>query len=427
MKRSIRSLSAPLALACLFSAGCENDTNGLNVGPRDVSANPASLDFGMQHTDTAVTQTVTVKNTGGDDLHVFDLSLSSDDELYRIAGTSPAVAAPFTLKSGDSVDVEIRFQPTTPGSEPVSLVIESDDPDEAQFEVPLTGIGFQEQTDVIEQGTQYSADILFVVDDSGSMGNDQTKLANSFSTFIDWLIQHAISFHIGVTTTDMTSGGAGGAFVGSPRVLKNDTPNLVAEFTDNVHVGTSGSASEKGLDAAVAALTYPNISGDNAGFLRDDAKLFVIFVSDEEDQSTESVSYYVDLLTAVKDGNTDDLFLAAIAGPAPSGCTGDGTAPAAFRYNEAIALTGGLFGSICDSDFGVTLQNLAFEITSPTAEFFLTYVPDLETLKVKVDGIVQPDDRWDFVSFSNSVVFEEAWVPEMGADVSIEYSAIDTP
>lgn len=427
MKRLVGGLSAPLAFACLFVTGCENDTNGLNVGPRDVTASPAALDFGMQHTDTAVTQTVTVKNTGGDDLHVFDLSLSPDEEVYRIAGTSPAVAAPFTLKAGDSVDVEIRFQPTLPGSDPVALVIESDDPDEAQLEVPLSGTGFREQTDVVEQGTQYSADILFVVDDSGSMGNDQTKLANSFSTFIDWLIQHTISFHIGVTTTDMSSGGAAGAFVGSPRILKNDTPNLVAEFNDNVHVGTGGSASEKGLDGAVAALTYPNIANENAGFLRDDAKLFVVFVSDEEDQSTEPVSYYVDLLTAVKDGNADDLFLAAITGPATGSCSGDGTAPAAPRYNEAIALTGGLMGSICDSDFGVTLQNLAFEITSPTAEFFLTYVPDLETLKVKVDDVQQPPDRWDFVTSSNSVVFEEAWVPEMGADVSIEYSAIDTP
>lgn len=416
--------------ALLFTfavAGCENDTSGLNVGPRDISANPGALDFGFQHTETTITQTVTLKNTGGDDLHVFELALSPDDETYRIAGTSPAVAAPFVLHAGDTVDVEIRFQPMLPGPVPVNLVVESDDPDEGTFLVPLDGNGFREQTDVIEQGTQYSADILFVVDDSGSMGNDQTKLANSFSTFINWLIDHTISFHIGVTTTDMSSGGLQGTLNGSPKVLKNDTPNLVAEFTDNVHVGTSGSASEKGLDGAVAALTYPNIANDNAGFLREDAKLFVVFVSDEEDQSSESVSYYVDLLTAVKDGDPNDLFLAAITGPATSSCSGDGTGQAAPRYNEAIALTGGLYGSICDADFGLTLQNLAFEITSPTAEFFLTYVPDLETLKVKVDGVQQAPDRWSYEEAPNSVVFEAAYVPAMGADVSIEYSAIDTP
>lgn len=425
MKRLVGGACA--LVVALASAGCENDSSGLNVGPRDISANPGELEFGLQHTDTTATQIVTLKNAGGDDLHVFEMAISPDLELYQIAGTSPAVAAPFTLASGDTVDVEIRFQPTNPGGDAMSLVVESDDPDEAVFEIPLGGTGFKEQTDVIEQGTQYSADILFVVDDSGSMGNDQTKLANSFSTFITWLLDHTISFHIGVTTTDMSTGGNQGTFYGSPKVLENDTPNLVAEFTDNVHVGTSGSASEKGLDGAVAALTYPNIANENAGFLRDDAKLFVVFVSDEEDQSTESVSYYVDLLTAVKDGNPEDLFLAAIAGPATGSCSGDGTAPAAPRYNEAIALTGGLYGSICDSDFGVTLQNLAFEITSPTAEFFLSYIPDLDTLKVKVDGVQQGEDRWSYNPFTNSVVFDAAYVPPMGADVSIEYSAIDTP
>ena len=73
------------------------------------------------------------------------------------------------------------------------------------------------------------------------------------------------------------------------------------------------------------------------------------------------------------------------------------------------------------------MQNLAIEITSPTAEFFLTYVPDLETLKVKVDGVQQGNDRWTYVETTNSVVFGMLYVPEMGADVSIEYSAIDVP
>ena len=423
MKRLVGGACALLVTSALCS-GCENDTSGLRVGPRDISASPEALDFGFQETDTALTQAVTLRNAGGDELLVFDLALSPDEEIYRIAGTSPAVAAPFTLAPGETVDVEIRFQPGLPGPAPVDLVVESDDPDEPQLVVPLSGNGFRAETEVIEQGTQYSADILFVVDDSGSMGNDQTKLASSFTTFINWLIGHTISFQIGVTTTDMSSGGAQGELVGSPKILTNGTPNLVTKFSDNVHVGTSGSASEKGLDAGIAALTYPHISGENAGFLRDDAKLFVVFVSDEEDQSSESVAYYLELFSAVKDGEADDLYIAAISGGA-SGCSGDGTAPASPRYHEAAMSTGGLSGSICDSDFGVTLESLAFDITAPTDEFVLDFVPDVDSLKVKVDGVTQPEDRWTFLEYANSVRFEEAWVPEMGALVSFEYDAID--
>src|SRR5436190_15471375 len=55
-------------------------------------------------------------------------------------------------------------------------------------------------------------DILLVVDSSGSMGSKQAQLAQSFPSFIDFLVASQFDFNIAVTTMDMGSGGQKGNF-----------------------------------------------------------------------------------------------------------------------------------------------------------------------------------------------------------------------
>ena len=61
-----------------------------------------------------------------------------------------------------------------------------------------------------------------------------------------------------------------------------------------IRVGTSGSGYEKGLGASQAFFQ------NNSSFVRDDAHLAIVYVSDEEDQSAESVSHYVNYLKGLK-------------------------------------------------------------------------------------------------------------------------------
>ena len=419
------SVRFAVAVAAVVAAGCNESQ--LSVLPPKLSASPASLDFGRVLAGTTTSATITLTNVGGKALTVGSWGFTPAEPRFEVIGTSPAVTPPFSLAAGESIALELRFQPPEPGTAASSFVAQVSAPDAASAGVDLTGTGYLVQSEVVEQGTQHSADILFVVDNSGSMGDKQTRLADSFNTFINWLIGHTVSFHVGVTTTDVDAGGEQGALVGSPKILKNDTPNLVDAFNANVHVGTSGSATERGFDGANLALTEPMISGANAGFLRSEAKLYVVFVSDEDDQSSASVGYYVNQLTTVKDGDTSKIFFAAIAGDMPSGCTSTGgSAVAGARYNEIVQESAGLWGSICDTDFGVTLENLAFEITAPVASFPLAFVPDPSTIVVIVDGMTQPPDRWTLDTAANAIVFDAAWIPAMGASVEIHYDAIDT-
>lgn len=428
MNRAVSYRLGILAAALPLFAAC--NSSSLASRGASVEVSPSTLDFGRVLAGTTTAGTITVSNVGGKTLTVSSWAFAPLDARLEVIGVSPAVTLPFTLEPGAHVRVDVRFQPPEPGAALSDFVVSTDDATQPDAKAIVSGTGYLDQNDVLEQGTQHSADILFVVDNSGSMSDKQQRLSDSFSTFINWLIGHTVSFHIAVTTTDMDDPNQSGAFFsapGVPKILKNDTPNLVAAFNSNVHVGTSGSASERGLDGAVSALTYPLIATTNVNFLRDDAQLYLVFVSDENDQSAQSVGYYVELLTTVKDGNPNNIYFAAIAGDSPSGCSSvGGSATAGTRYHDVVNQSGGLWGSICDADFGVTLQNLAFAITEPTAQFFLAYVPDTATIKVFVDGVQEPGSHWSYQEASNSVLFDAAFVPAMGTQVEIKYVAIGT-
>ena len=292
-------------------------------------------------------------------------------------------------------------------------------------EVSMKGepVGGTIHTDTFTQGDLVGgyADLLFVVDNSGSMYDDQVRLGNGFNTFINWVTQENVDLHIGITTTDMDAGGAQGAFVGTPTVLDENTPDLVNVFKNNVLVGTNGSGYEQGFGPALAALTEPLRSTVNAGFLRENAKLYVIFVTDEDDQSPLSVAEYVTGLQALKADPAMVHFTAIAAEPGNPCLAYDG-----LRYQELINATGGLFGSICQEDFGQTLQQLAFEVTSASGEYFLTQIPIPETITVAVDGVDQPATNWEYHPATNSVELLEAFIPAPGATITITYEIAGT-
>ncbi|GEM_PF-2067663 len=169
------------------------------------------------------------------------------------------------------------------------------------------------QCDVFQQLSVRKVDILWVVDSSGSMAPKQARLAASFQGFINQLVtaNPPIDFHIAVATTDTddpaTRGAlrpwtlgaltadhiacvpqlAGGTLCNTSPMVSGATTSAIQAFGQMSLVGTTGSAQERGLLATYLALTNPlNLSTSTAEkFIRSDAALYVIVVSDEDDSS----------------------------------------------------------------------------------------------------------------------------------------------
>lgn len=167
--------------------------------------------------------------------------------------------------------------------------------------------GTAESGDTMNSGCQ-KVDLLFVVDNSGSMADEQINLVNSFPSFIDEIqtqLEDTEGYHIGIITSDLylfdqgcaqegamviaTGGTDSSASVCGPYAEGNrymtELDNLDVAFSCAAQVGTGGDGNERPMQTMQAALSpMLNAPGAcNAGFLRDDALLVIVIITDEED------------------------------------------------------------------------------------------------------------------------------------------------
>ena len=191
------------------------------------------------------------------------------------------------------------------------------------------------------------ADVLFVVDCSGSMTEERERLVEAFADFIENLTEDDGDFHIGVTSCDVENPAHSGHLLGTPAVLATDGPDaltdeqLIQAFNDRIDDlgATCEGEQEAPLDAAYRALSEPLLSGSNTGFLRDDAKLMIVFVSDEDDQSMATSDFYIDFFRSIKGmHNLHMLEVYALAGDLPNGCEGGSGGTSASAASRLIGV-----------------------------------------------------------------------------------------
>jgi hypothetical protein len=171
-------------------------------------------------------------------------------------------------------------------------------------------------------------DILFVIDNSGSMAEEQSSLSTNFQRFINVLesIEGGLpNVNIGVVSSDTGSNSAGaggctgngdngllqstrgdaapvgcptptGAFIqdwdnGSGGRTQNFTGGTLAEtFSCIAQLGTGGCGFEQHLESMRRALNGSQPA--NANFLREGAYLAVIVIADEDDCSTADAGMF---------------------------------------------------------------------------------------------------------------------------------------
>ncbi len=306
------------------------------------------------------------------------------------------------------------------------------------YVVTLAGRGDAagQNTDLFKQDLKPKADLLLVIDNSCSMNDEQASLAANFSSFIQYASQQQVDWQIGVTTTDNEPGGEQGRLVGdgsNPKILTPNTPDVANKFKVKVNLGTFGSGMEKGFEPALRALTAPLSGTDNAGFVRPEANLAVLVISDEEEQSPQAPSYYLNSFLNIKGFKRANQFtFSAIAGfvqPVPTGC--NYTYDVNDRYRELVINSGGVRENICTPDWAATLQQLGKTAFGYRSVFFLNAVPDLsagKVLAVAVDGNALPEltgagvRNWTYDPVANALRFEPAAVPTAGQTLAITYT-----
>lgn len=340
-------------------------------------------------------------------------------------------------------------------------------PDEQQF---------QQNTD----GVINKIDILWVIDNSGSMDTSQQALSDNFSTFISDFLSKNYDFKMAVTTSDAYIAGdewqpfynqhhtiRSRYYENLPRadkakfrdgvgsnhsgvyVIDETMLNIESIFTTNILQGINGYGDERPLQSLVDAFEHPF----NQGFVRDDSFLAVIIVTDEDDFSHDGLNHlgenpdyddpdlhsiqsyldYLDNLTS-SSGPTRRYNVSSIAIKDEDCRESLNDAfqerKIAVRVNELVELTDGIQGDLCGA-FADELSFIANQILSLSTQFYLDREPIPETITVHVNGLSVPnisqtdgENGWFYNPETISVVFVGSYVPEQGATIKINFDPV---
>lgn len=351
----------------------------------------------------------------------------------------PAAAMPSTFT--------LKYHPIDLGRDTgaFTLDVTQNGTSRTEMVVTLSGTGDNAglNVDTFAQDPRPKADILWIIDSSCSMYDKQQLLSMNFASVIQYastVVPGGIDYQMGVIDSDpntQTGGKLRGDLM-NPKVLRAGMTNVDALFRAKVRVGINGSGNEQFADLAVRALTAPLVNTDNIGFLRADAVLAVIAVTDAGDQSQMPISVVEGLLRNVKGAQRPGQFTYSVLGPLasapPPGCVYDDfTDPVVHEY--LVAAFDGAKGQICDQQngFASTLQEIGRKAFGYRDRFFLSSLPDLMQMPpfvVKLDGILMPQTDttggtvWSYEPMSNSIKFTSAYVPEPGQTLTVAYQVL---
>lgn len=340
-------------------------------------------------------------------------------------------ALPHTIAPGQSMTVRLSFQAKALQSLQDKLRITTTAPGQEELKIDLIGKGILDlpRKDTYKQVMQPS-DILFIVDNSRSMRQEQAFLAKNFASFIQWAQRVHSNYHLGVIairTGDETLG----CLAGSPKFLTPKTPNLAGAFERVATTLRRSSGKEMGLEAAMLALSEPKRSDPNCnkGFLRKNAVLSLIFISDEPDQSPEEYDFYLKFFKNIKNADGEErshmVRASAVVGASPRGCSSSfGRAYPGPKYIQLSKDLQGVAASICDEDWSKPLEKIGLWSILSRINFPLKHKPIRNSIRVRVDGKTIPQreqDGWQYDATKNQVLFRGGAVPTPGMVIEIRY------
>jgi hypothetical protein len=308
-----------------------------------------------------------------------------------------------TVTETETVEVEVEV--------PVEVVVEV----EVEVEVPVyieTEVEVPAETgDIwVDSFTQPSSfdgvDIIWVIDTSGSMYRYDAQLMAGIEAML--LALPVTNWRLVMISSDPARAVLEDQF---PLVPGDD----VGDATDMYSLMLRGGR-EEGFDAVHDYIVSNPYA---ATWMRPDAALLVVFVSDEEEQSRTftGVSDFTSWYSSLRMGS---VFLSSIVNheSAESVCTWPvGAIDVGDRYMEATAYYSGIVVDICEEDWspGVTEASVS---VAPHESIVLTHTPDPEdSVRVFIDGALNGD--WVYSSSDNTIYFTV--IPDGGSLVEVGY------
>ena len=381
------------------------DLLGFGAVP-ELQITPSFHDFGETFLPCGSVVDLELRNVGREPLTITDASYLSGGFLELSAAN---LSLPLTLTMDEAVFVTVSFAAVDEGADTGTLSVTSNDP-RGVVNADQTGEGvyMDEVTEVFEEPGIAPVDVLFLIDQSCSMSDDNIgPITNGIPGFINEL-QQLTDFQLIEVTKD--SGCANGGIVDA------FTPNAANVLINNAfNAGILEQLNtEMLLKQAEKALSLTDPGECNAGFLRPGALLHIVVASDEREQSVHDHNYWLgQYLNYVP--NPDMVTVSSIVDI--NYACGDNSGPGG--YLEAANVTGGTVLDICNANWGAQMNQIAQQAVAGIRAYNLASPTEVGTIVVTVNGVATVDFVYNPVSWT--VTIQSPSIGE-GDIVEITYS-----
>ena len=352
---------------------------------------------------------------------------------------------------------------------------------QSSFSLLPTGQTFKQSADLVNS----KIDILWVIDNSGSMSPSQTNILNNFSGFMKNFGSKNLDYQMAVTTTEAFKSDAkfgndptfskykdGATFTSGKTSYNKHTginllypgasSDITATFMINAYQGDQGSGDERAFSSMMSALK--NIT--NPILFRPNSFLAVIVLSDEDDFSSssraeyswiarqtnettaqynaryapdhsytyaglDSIGSYLSSLDSFTSSTpTNRHYSVSTITAKDNACVqsmlGAGASSSIIgqRYMDLAAQTQGVIGSICDPNFAGTLDAIQEKILELSTEFYLQRQPVISSISVVVNSVAiaqDPANGWTYDSVKNGILFHGNAIPPSGAEIAVHF------
>lgn len=231
-------------------------------------------------------------------------------------------------------------------------------------------------------------DILIVDDNSGSMSYEQQSMASRVRNFLN--VIQGLDYRIAITTTDANDYSQQGVirldngslmqngsskYTGDGMLLKFNGNNSyfidssLPLTTAQTYLGETiqrpevGSGLEQGIRATYRAIERSlNPDSANSFFFRNDAQLAVVVISDEDESANtlkNDPQNLINLIHSTWNGQKAFSFHSIVTKTGDLNCKNSNGATYGTRYEQLSNLTGGIIGSVCESDYAAQLMGIA--------------------------------------------------------------------
>lgn len=286
-----------------------------------------------------------------------------------------------------------------------------------------------------QSNSSQKADFLFVVDDSGSMFDNQNALSQASDDFSKEMQGSGIAYRSAVITTGngATSSSNGHTY----RVLRSKgiIENNATLLRDALVVGTYGSGTETGIFNAEQSLQSVAL-GDSrdgaitiAGMPQSGATLSVIIISDEDSQYLSRAGREFNI---TKNLFTDrNISVYSIIQPDFSyQSTGVFDQSNRNQYDDLSLVTHGIYTDINnknsngDLDFSTIMKQIAQDAGGRASQFTLEHSA-IAIISVKVNANLLNEsttDGYTYLQSSQAIVFHGNSIPVANATIEVNYT-----